>query len=227
MSDAANSNRRTPRLSSGASSLPPDIAEELKRTARPADRDKALRALERAADLLSEGAAGEAAKEAEKAKRMAPRSSAVREILGLSYYRQGRFRDALREMQAYRRMSGRADQNHIIADCHRALGHAEKAIPLAEEALSAPISDEAKAEAVVVAASALADRERYAEALGILRRFPTRPDVGRPYDLRVWYVAGRILARAGRRAEAAREFRRVLRHDQSAFDTAEQLAQLG
>ncbi len=81
-------------------------------------------------------------------------------------------------MQAYRRMSGRADQNHIIADCLRAAGHPERAVPLAEEALAArgvPLS--AKAEAVIVAASALADMGKFDEALGLLRRVKTRDDV--------------------------------------------------
>ena len=59
-----------------------------------------------------------------------------------------------------------------------------------------------------------------------MHRLPARADVGRPHDLRVWYVTGSILAKAGRREDAAREFRRILRHDQTAFDAAERLAEL-
>jgi hypothetical protein len=44
--------------------------------------------------------------------------------------------------------------------------------------------------------------------------------------MRVWYVTGDILARAGRPQEAAREFRKILRHDAGAYDVAERLAQL-
>ena len=47
------------------------------------------------------------------------------------------------------------------------------------------------------------------------------------YTLRLWYVRGDILARAGRREEAAAEFRKIMRHDAGAFDAAERLAQLG
>jgi len=129
-------------------------------------------------------------------------------------------------MQAYRRMTGKADQNHIIADSYRALGSPEKAVPLAEEALRAGVPPDALAEAVVVGASALADLGRHDEALALLRRLPSRPDVGRDQDLRVWYVTGDILARAGRREDAAREFRRITRHDPTAFDAAERLAEL-
>ena len=56
-------------------------------------------------------------------------------------------------------MTGRADQNHIIADCLRGLGRPAEAVPLAEEELASKgVPNEAKAEAVIVAASALADR---------------------------------------------------------------------
>jgi tetratricopeptide (TPR) repeat protein len=182
--------------------------------------------LERAIELLGRGDARQSVKEARKAKDAAPRSGAVREVLALAHYAAESWREALREMQAYRRITGRQDQNHIIADAYRALGSPEKAVPLAEAALSAPIPGESKAEAVIVGASALADLRRYDEGLALLRRLPSRADVGREQDLRVWYVTGDILARAGRREDATREFRRITRHDPTAFDAAERLAEL-
>ena len=152
----------------------------------------------------------------------------MREVLGLALYRQQRWREALTEMQAYRRMSGRADQNHIIADCERGLGRPERAVSLAEEALAARgVPLEARAEAVIVAASALADMARFDQALGLLRRVRTRDDVARPDVLRVWYVIGDILERSGRPQEAERMFRKIMRHDPAAYDVAERLAQLG
>ena len=157
---------------------------------------------------------------------MAPRSASVREVLGLGLYGAERWQDALTEMKAYRRLSGRPDQNHIIADCLRALGRSGEVVPLAEEALRARIPNEAKAEAVIVAASALADQRRFPEALAFLRRAQTRDDVAEGYTLRLWYVAGDILQRAGRREDAEREFRKVFRHDPGAYDVAERLAQL-
>ena len=116
-------------------------------------------------------------------------------------------------MKAYRRMTDRVDQNHIIADCLRALGRPAEAVPLAEEELRSKIPNEAKAEAVIVAASALADQGRFPEALAFLARARTRDDVAEDYTLRLWYVRGDILARAGRNEEAAMEFRKVMRHD--------------
>ena len=222
--------RPGPRSPSGArrrSGLPGEVVSELRHTARAGKAEAAIARLERAVDLLEREDARGAAAEAQKAKELAPRAASVREVLGLAYYQLERFREALTEMQTYRRISGRADQNHIIADCLRSIGRPDRAVPLAEEALAArgvPLS--AKTEAVIVAASALADQGKLDQALGLLRRIRTRDDVAGPEVLRVWYVTGDILAKAGRSQEAAREFRKILRHDAAAYDAAERVAQL-
>ena len=209
-------------------SLPRELLDELRRTARPTDQAGAIARLSRAIQLLERGDAGAAIAEATKAKQLAPRSAAVREVLGLALYGEGRWQEAVTELKTYKRITGRADQNHLIADALRGLGKPAEAVPLAEEELrDKRVSAEAKAEAVIVAASALADQSRYPEALAFLRRAHTRDDVSEPYTLRLWYVRGDILERAGRREEAAGEFRKILRHDSSAFDAAERLSELG
>ena len=209
------------------SGLPPEVVSEIRHGSRPGRADDAISRLERAVQLLERDDPRGAAAEAAKAKDLASRSPSVREVLGMALYGLERYQEALSELQAYRRLSGRADQNHLIADCLRALGRPEKSVPLAEEAIAArgvPLAN--KAEAVIVAASALADMERYDQALGLLRRIRTKDDVAGPEVLRVWYVTGDILERAGRRADAQREFRKILRHDSGAFDAAERAAQL-
>ncbi|HEY7668823.1 MAG TPA: tetratricopeptide repeat protein [Actinomycetota bacterium] len=210
-----------------AARLPGSLADEIRRTARPADQDPAIARLARAIELLDRGDSVAAVREAEKAKQLAPRSASVREVLGMALYGQERWQEALTELKAYRRLSGRVDQNHLIADTLRALGRPAEAVPLAEEELRGSAPNEAKAEAVIVAASALADQGRSPEALAFLRRAKTREDVSEAYTLRLWYVRGDILERAGRRREAAEEFRKIMRHDPGAFDVAERLAQLG
>jgi len=209
------------------SQLPRDILDEVRRTARPSDQQDAISRLARAIELLERGDVVAAALEAEKAKRFAPRSAAVREVLGLALYGQDRWKEALTELKAYKRITGRVDQNHLIADCLRGVGRPAEAVPLAEEELRGTAPNDAKAEAVIVAASALADQKRFAEALAFLGRAKTRDDVSESYTLRLWYVKGDILARLGRKDEAAAEFRKVMRHDAAAFDVAERLAQLG
>jgi tetratricopeptide (TPR) repeat protein len=210
-----------------AGNLSRDVTDELQRVTRPTDLRDATSRLSRAIELLERGDSGGAAAEATKAKALSPRSASVREVLGLAYYGQGRWQEALTQIKAYKRMAASADQNHIIADCLRALGRPAEAIPLAEEVLRTKAPNEAKAEAVIVAASALADQGRFPEALAFLARARTRDDVAEDYTLRLWYVKGDILAKAGRSDEAAEQFRKVMRHDPAAFDVAERLAELG
>jgi tetratricopeptide (TPR) repeat protein len=217
--------RRRP-ASSPAPNLTREVTEEIQRVTRPTEVRDALSRLSRAVELLERGDTGAAIAEGQKAKQLSPRSGSVREVLGLALYGQERWQEALTEMKAYRRMTDRVDQNHIIADCLRALGRPAEAVPLAEEELRSKIPNEAKAEAVIVAASALADQGRFPEALAFLARARTREDVAEDYTLRLWYVRGDILARAGRNEEAALEFRKVMRHDPGAFDAAERLAAL-
>jgi tetratricopeptide repeat protein len=202
------------------------LQEEIRRTARTGQGDRALRAFEQAVSLLERGREDAAVRAALEAKELAGRSGAVREVLGIALYGAGRYRDALRELQAYRRLTGRVDQNHLIADSQRALGHPERAVEPAREALRARISDEARAEAAVVAAAALSDLGRPTEAMAILNAFPTDSRKARAFDLRVWYAAGDILSRAGREEEAAVYFRKIVRHDPAAFDAAERLESL-
>jgi tetratricopeptide (TPR) repeat protein len=201
------------------------VIEEVRATARSGQADRALRAFERAVDLLGRGRDEAAVRSASEAKDLAPRSGAVREVLGIALYRAERYHEALRELQAYRRITGRADQNHLMADSHRALGAPEKALEPVRDALRSRVPDEVRAEVVIVGSAALADLGRLDEALGMLRSLRLRGGVTRPFDLRVWYVTGDVLERAGRRREAQEEFRRIVRHD-GAFDAAERVARL-
>jgi tetratricopeptide (TPR) repeat protein len=212
-----------------AAPLPREVIEEV-RAAAGGKGNRAVGSLERAVGALEAGRALDAERAASEAKTLAPRSGAVREVLGMALYRRGRFREALRELQAYRRLTGRVDQNHLIADAHRALGAPEKAVQAAREALDAArLPVEVRAEAAVVGGAALADLGRFEEALALLRRLDRGDRTGRAvrdHDLRVWYVTADVLERSGRSRDAARTFRRILDHDPRAFDAAERLARL-
>jgi tetratricopeptide (TPR) repeat protein len=202
------------------------LAEQVRALARPGQGDRAVKAFEDAVSLLERDRVAPALTAAEQAKALAPRAGPVREVLGMALYRAERYRDALRELQAYRRMTGRIDQNHLIADSYRAIGAPDKAIAPVQEVIRSAASDQVRSEAAIVGASALADAGRYAEALSLLRAYRGRDGAIRPHDLRRWYVAGDVLERAGRSGEAAQEFRRIVRHDSGAFDAAERLARL-
>jgi tetratricopeptide (TPR) repeat protein len=108
------------------------------------------------------------------AKQLAPRLPVVREALGIALYRAERYEEALAELQAYRRIGGARDQNHLIADSLRATGApvdevVEVALSLADDASSRP---EPRVEAAIVAASVLEEagaRQGGREVLARLR----------------------------------------------------------
>jgi hypothetical protein len=60
----------------------------------------------------------------------AGRIGMVRETLGLTAYTVGDFALALRELQAYRRITGSDDQLPVMVDCERGLGRADRALEL-------------------------------------------------------------------------------------------------
>lgn len=210
-----------------SSALPRDVVEEVRRTTRPVAERDTLSRLARAVELLERGDPKGAVAEAEKAKQLSTRSASVREVLGLGLYGVGRWQEAASELKTYRRMTGRADQNHLIADCMRGLGKPNEAVPLADEALrDRAVPEEARVEAAIVGASALADLGRFAEALALIGRAKTRDEVAGESTLRLWYVKADVLEKAGRRDEAADHLRKIIRHDPAAFDAIERLAQL-
>src|SRR4029079_10083472 len=91
--------------------LPADVLEEVRRTARPGGQQDAISRLSRGIELIERGDTGAAIKEAEKAMRFASRSAAVREVLGLALYGEGRWQEALTELKTYPPISRRVDHN--------------------------------------------------------------------------------------------------------------------
>ena len=103
-------------------------------------------------------------------------SAAIREAYGVARYLSEDFAGALTELQAYVRISGRNDQNHVIADCHRALG---RDLDRIEEPARALLDDDRapadrRAEAAIVLAAALGDAGRAEDGLEVLASDPRR-----------------------------------------------------
>lgn len=164
------------------------------------------------------------------AKSMAPRSPSVREALGVARYLAGDWSSALLELQAYRRFTNRNDQNHLMADCLRALGRppAKVAEVVREMDVDRDGADRV-AEGAIVWASALGDHGDPGGGRAVLRRYLevlARTTPPEPYELRMWYVAGDLAERDGDSREAQQWFQRLAREDPGAFDVAERLAAL-
>jgi tetratricopeptide (TPR) repeat protein len=161
---------------------------------------------------------------AEEAKNLALRSGRVRELLGLALYNSGRFKDAARELLTFKRLTASLEQNHVIADCYRALGRYEKAVEICAEVTPSRVTPELWAEIVIVASSALADQGEFDKALAWLARTELDPREVERHHLRLWYVRADVLEKAGRNKEAKKTWEAILAEDADFFDVAQRLA---
>lgn len=163
------------------------------------------------------------------AKHEAPRIAAVREAYGVALYLDEQYAPALSELQAYKRISGRVDQNHLIADCLRALGReVDRVVDAAAELLEdqrAP--EDRRAEAAIVWASTLADAGDVGAGRAVLRGYLARVGAGQAeHVLRVRYVAGDLAVRDGDPDAAREQFGLVGGADPDYLDVAERLEDL-
>ncbi|HVL80755.1 MAG TPA: tetratricopeptide repeat protein [Actinomycetota bacterium] len=207
--------------------LPKEIATELQQVAHFGKAGLTKDLIAAAAKAYEEGSYAQALTLANQAKQHAPRSATVREMLGLAYYRLGRWREAARELAAYRRMSDRRDEDHIYADCERALGRPEKALEILQGLTPSEVGPEVYVEALVVAAGALMDLNRHEQAVEVLKRGPVDPEPVLEYHLRLWYVLAEALEGSGRRAEARDWWDAIYAEDPDFFDVADRRLGLG
>src|SRR5690606_20408852 len=115
-------------------------------------------------------------------------------------YLRGEFKAALTELRAYKRLSGRDDQDHLVADCLRGSG-----APPAEvgEVVQAMVGGDAPAdrrlEALLVWAGTVADAGDVAAGRAVLRRADRDlvDAAGPDARDRLTYVAGDLAERAG------------------------------
>lgn len=141
----------------------------------------------------------------------APRSAAVRELLGLTQYRLGKWADAARELEAFRELTGSTEQHPVLADCYRALGRYAEVEDLWRELREVSPSPDLVAEGRIVWAGTLADQGELRRAIAEVEVSTRRiKAVRRPHHLRLLYVLGDLYERAGDVPRARAAFDRVL-----------------
>lgn len=176
--------------------LPSAVYRDIK-AAAGGELDRVASAYADAGEALATGDRPRALRLLQDAKRLAPRSAVVREALGIALYLDERFKDAARELSAYRRMSGRQDQNHLLADCARAAGQLDKAEALVSEMMGADVPADRVAEGLLVVAGARTDQGEHDAALAALHRVDLEPRTVEPHHLRLWHLAADISAQQG------------------------------
>ena len=224
--DAYQERPRTEGEPSVTEVLTAEVLDELRQTARPSAFSTASRALADAVLALSNEDAEAALPAAQAAKRAAPRSAAVRELLGIALYKTGEYRAARTELAAAQRISGDADLAAILADVERATGRPEQAIEVFRGTDRSRMSPDAAAELLIVAASAYGDLGQPDAGVALIRRNAHWPAQLADYHLRLAYAEGALAERAGDLEGARHAFRRVARTDPTFFDAAERLERL-
>jgi tetratricopeptide (TPR) repeat protein len=164
---------------------------------------------------------------AQTAKRLAARVGVVREACGIVAYRTGRWAEALSELRAARRMTGRDDYLPIMADCERALGRLDRALALVREGSTADLDRATQIELRIVESGIRRD-QGLPDAAVLALQVPelTRGRL-RPWSARLFYAYADALLAAGRADEARDAFSRATQADPDGeTDAADRLDQL-
>ncbi len=155
-----------------------------------------------AAELASD--VEQAYRYAQAAKKLAARVGVVREISGVMAYKSGRWAEALTELQAGRRMTGRNDYLPLMADSERGLARLDRALDLVHSAEAKRLPRASQIELRIVESGIRRD-QGLADAAVLALEVPELTDgKQRPWSARLFYAYGEALIAAAR-PEAARE----------------------
>jgi len=206
----------TPRLdipdSITADQLDPAAAAELRTL--PGDLAEAV-----ARRLVAAGAAEDperAYQYAQEARRLAARVGIVRETSGVAAYRAGRWTDALAELRAARRLTGRPSYLPLMADSERALGRLDRALALINDPGDG--LDRATEIELRIVESGVRRDQGLPDAAVVALQVPELTDGRtRPWSARLFYAYADALLEAGRDHDARAWFGRA-----AAADTADE-----
>jgi len=183
-------------------------------------------ALIRGARALDRGYEAEALRMLRPWREPYPDSAELRELLGVTYYRLGRWALAQKELDAFAGLTDSTDQHPVLMDVARALGRYKRVDQLWEELRAVSPGAEIVTEGRIVYAGALADQGKLGEAIKVLERAPAGPKRILPHHLRLWYALADLHERAGDIPAARGLFRKISAQDPSFVDVAGRLAGL-
>jgi len=193
--------------------LDPQVRQAL-RTLTPPVADRVAKHLVMAGTIVDEDPEA-ALGHARAARRLGGRLALVREAVGITAYLAGEWAEALNELRAARRIGGENTLVHVMADCERALGRAERALELIRETDTAAFPVDLRVELAIVEGGARRDLGQFGAAVLALQgpqlrelelRDPELRESVQPWAVRLAYAYADALAAAGRAEEAAHWF---------------------
>jgi tetratricopeptide (TPR) repeat protein len=161
------------------------------------------------------------------ARQLAARVGIVREAAGIAAYRAGEWADALTELRAARRLTGRKSYLPLMADAERALGRLDRALDLVTGPESREV-DRATAIELRIVESGIRRDQGLADAAVAVLQVPELTDGRvRPGSARLYYAYADALLEAGREEEARDWFGKAAAADRDDMtDAAERFEQL-
>jgi thioredoxin-like negative regulator of GroEL len=197
-----------------------EVRKQLGAAVGPTRADRVERKLRDAARDFDAERFGDAVRVLRPLSEEAPSVAAVRELYGLTLYRQRKWRLAAKELEAFRTLTGSTEQHPVLADCYRALRQWSRVDELWDELRQASPSGALVTEGRIVAAGSLADRGDSPAAIHLLERgwrFPKRPKV---HHLRRAYALADLYERIGDVSRARELFGRVATADPTFADVS-------
>jgi hypothetical protein len=215
---------RRPALTAVSSGqMPKWVRDEIYLSTPKDRREPALMHLAKGMQQFADERYRAAVPEFQKAKELSPRSSTIRELLGLAAYRSEQWEESLRELRTFRRLTGDMIHTPVEMDCLRALGRKADVTKAWEMIQSGNVSPTIQSEARVVYASFLVDEGKPRDAWEVIRpgRLVSSPSMA---ELRRWFVAARVALAAGDREAAGKLVAALDSHDPD-FEGVDELRQ--
>jgi tetratricopeptide (TPR) repeat protein len=164
---------------------------------------------------------------AQAARRLAARVGIVREASGIAAYRAGEWAEALTELRAARRLTGRGSYLPLMADSERALGRLDRALELVTGPDSGVLDRATTIELRIVESGIRRDQGLPEAAVAALQVPELTNGRGGPESARLFYAYADALLDAGREDEARGWFGRAAAADtDGTTDAAERFEEL-
>jgi tetratricopeptide (TPR) repeat protein len=161
------------------------------------------------------------------ARARAARVAIVREACGEAAYASGRFKEALAEFKAARRMSGSSIYLPMMADCERALGRPERALAYGKDPAVADLDEAGQIELRIVESGARRDLGDPGAAIRTLEGRELRSRARESWVPRLRYAYAEALLADGQTGAALEWFERAAGVDTDGYtDAAERVAEL-
>jgi tetratricopeptide (TPR) repeat protein len=161
------------------------------------------------------------------ARQLAGRVGVVRETCGIAAYNAGEWAEALTELRAARRLTGRKTYLPMMADCERALGRLDRALDLVNGPQTRGVDRTTAIELRIVESGIRRDQGLSDAAVAVLQVPDLTAGRAGPEAARLFYAYADALLDAGREDEARDWFGKAAAADRDEMtDAADRFEQL-